>query len=129
MTLSTEEVAWIKANRAEIVGGRTQQVTLIHLVPGDPDPYTGEPTDTTPQLETIDVVWKVYGTVSEEDRALVSGVEVRQGDVQMTVNDATTNLDDVETVKHNDIPYTIIAADPKGLGGTNRRECLVRRTV
>jgi ABC-type histidine transport system ATPase subunit len=128
MTLSAEEVAWIKANRSEITGGNTEQVTLIHLVPGEPDPYTNEPTGTTEDPETVDAVWKVYVAVSEEDRVLVSGVEIRQGDVRMTVDNSVT-LSDVDTVRHNGDDYTVITVDPKGLGGVNRYECLVRQAV
>ncbi|WP_141431906.1 hypothetical protein [Bacillus sp. 03113] len=123
--LTQSDIEFIKANRAEITQNRTDSITLVRMVAGEPDPYTGEPT-VGESTELIDVIWKEYSTVANGERSVINGVELIAGDVQVTF-ELTVDLLNVIRIEKNDVNYSIVTVDEKGLGEVNRRECVVRR--
>lgn len=125
--LTQSDIEWIKANRADITGGRTETITLVREVSGEIDPYTGEEISGTVS-EQVAVVWKEYSTVSNGDMSVVSGIEIREDDVRVSF-DSSVDLSGVKYVLRGGIKFTLITIDEKGLGEINRYECVVRRTV
>lgn len=126
--LTPEDINFIKANRSEITQGRTETVVFVTEVPGGEDPYTGEPLPGVESRLSVDVVWKEYSTVANSDRSVVGGVELKQDDVKMTV-ESDVNIRAVTHVERNGVPFTIISIDERGIGETNRYECIVRAVV
>jgi hypothetical protein len=124
--LSQADIDFINSNRAEVTENRTESITLVRESQTGTDPYTGEPIAST-TLETVSVVWKEYSTITNEERAVIGGVELRNGDVKVTF-DATINLEGV-TIKRDNVDYVIVTANAKGIGATNRQETLVRRAT
>jgi hypothetical protein len=125
--LTNDDIAFIKSNRTDILASRTESIEIIHVIEGAKDPYTGE-SSTTETPETVFVVWKEYSTVANGDRSVVAGVEIRQDDVKVTF-DSSVDLSDVERVERGGIFFELIAIDEKGIGETNRYECVARRVV
>lgn len=125
--LTNDDINLIKANRAELTQGRTESVTLIGETKTGEDPFTKEPI-TTPFEISADVVWKEYSTVSNGDRSIVAGVELRQDDVKVTFA-SSVDLTDVTRVYRGGIAFELIAVDEKGIGGINRYECVARRVT
>jgi hypothetical protein len=125
--LTDEDVAFIRANRAEITEHRIVPVTLTHVTETGADPYTDEPITET-DTEQVDVTWSEYSTVANGDRSVIGGVELRQDDVKVAF-DIAVNLSDVETLTKDGEKYVIVTIDNRGLGGDNRQECVVRRVV
>lgn len=125
--LNETDVSWIKSNRTELVASRTESIEIIHVIEGEKDPYTGE-SSAIEASETVNVVWKEYSTVANGDRSIVAGIEIRQDDVKVTF-DSSVNLADVERVIRGGLPFELIAIDEKGIGETNRYECVARRVI
>jgi hypothetical protein len=125
--LTADDIAWIKTNRAEITGNRTESVTLVHATITGVDAYTGEPI-VTDVLETVSAVWKEYSSVANGDRDVINGIELRKDDVKATFADTVT-LADVSEVQRGGVAYAIITVDEKGIGGKNRYECVLRRVT
>lgn len=125
--LTNDDVNWIKSNRTELIQNRTESIEITHVTEGDKDPYTGEATNTE-TLETVSVIWKEYSTVANGDRSVVAGVEIRQDDVKVTF-DSSVDLSDVKRVVRGGISFELIAIDEKGIGETNRYECVARRVI
>lgn len=126
--LTESDKAFIRNNRDEMLEGRTEPITLIHVTSGEPDPYTGEATGANETTEIVDAVWKEYSTVANGDRSVIGGVELRQDDVKVTIG-STVILSDVLHVIRDGIKFELIAIDEKGIGGTNRYECVARRVI
>ncbi|MRX54698.1 hypothetical protein GJU41_12010 [Bacillus idriensis] len=136
--LTNDDINFIKANRIEITENRTVPVVLLRTLPGDEDPYTGEFADeyvgnyamsaTMYAEETVLAVWKEYSSVANGDRSVIGGVELQQDDVQMTL-DASVDMVGIERVKYLGETFEIITVDRRGIGDTNRYECVVRRVV
>jgi hypothetical protein len=125
--LMEHDVEFIKNNRSEITANRTEPITLVRVVEGTPDPFTGEPS-TTETREIVNAVWKEYSTVANGDRSVVGGVELRQDDVKVTF-DSSVDLSGVNKVERKSVSFTIVAIDEKGIGATNRFECVARRVT
>jgi nicotinate-nucleotide pyrophosphorylase len=123
--LTSGDVNFIKNNRADIVASRTDSVTFTRLSAGTVNVYTGETTGQTATTTATDVVWK---ELSVENVAVLQGVEIRKGDVMMTVDGAIT-IANVTKVTRGGIDYAIITYTERGLGGKNRYECVVRRVT
>jgi hypothetical protein len=126
--LTENDIEFMKNNRSEILANRTEPITIIHLVPGAEDPFTGEPTGVVEQPEVVGVTWKEYSTVANGDRSIIGGVELMQNDVKVSIP-STTTLGDVERVVRKGVSYSLIAIDEKGIGETNRYECVARQVV
>jgi hypothetical protein len=124
--LSQADIDFINSNRAEVTENRTESITLVRESQTGTDPYTGEPITST-TFETISVVWKEYSTVTNEERTVIGGIELRAGDVKVSF-DATVSLTNV-TVQRGGIDYVIVTVNAKGIGATNRQETLVRRAT
>lgn len=125
--LTREDINWIKANRAEILAHRTEQITITRRTKVGEDPYTSEPIYET-TTETVDVVWKKYSTVATNDRHVVGGVELLEGDVQVSF-EPDLNPYEITGIKRGAVDYKIVTVDDRGLGGLNRYECVVRRVT
>jgi hypothetical protein len=125
--LNEHDIAWMKANRAEMKAGRTEPVTIVTLEGSGEDPITGEPIQTEAR-RTVDVVWKEVSTLSgrREERTLVGGIELMMNDVQVTF-DADVDLTAVSTVERKGQEYAILSVDEKGIGAINRQEVLARK--
>lgn len=124
--LTQDDATWVRANRAELLAGRTESITIWHNVSGGTDTYTGEPIAGVPVAETVDVVWKKYRSNSE--REMVGGVELREGDVRVTFDTSVVLTDVTRLTRGVDI-YELVAIDGRGLGGANRKETAVRRVT
>lgn len=123
--LSQSDIEFIKNNRSELLQNRTETITLVRAISGEPDPYTGESSETEVP-ESVTVVWKEVSTIANGERDVVNGVELQTGDVQVSF-DALVNLSDVERIERGGLEYTIVTIDEKGIGAVNRRECIARR--
>lgn len=126
--LTQDDVNWIKSNRSELVQNRTESITILKPQIGGTDPYTNEPIELAPLPIVVQAVWKEYSTVSNGDRSVVGGVELRQDDVKVTF-DSSVDLVGVKIVQRDSIDFELIATDEKGIGETNRFECVARRVV
>lgn len=126
--LTEHDIEFIKNTRSDIIANRTEPITLIHEVDGGSDPYTGEPISGVPTLEEVDVIWKEYSTVTNGDRSVIGGIELMQNDIKVTIP-AFVTLGDVDIIVHGGTPYSLLAIDAKGLGGTNRFECVARQVT
>lgn len=124
--LSREDIEMIRSTRAEITHNRTEHVTLIHVVPGATDPWTGEPTGDEQVAEIADVVWKEYSSVAVGERSVIGGIELEKDDVKVSF-EPTVVLSDVSRIVRKGEPYTLVTVDEKGLGGINRYEAIARR--
>lgn len=125
--LTNDDINFIKANRIEITENRTVPVVLLRTVSGVEDPYTGEGGDTVTE-ESAQAVWREFSSVANSDRDVIGGVELMQDDVQMTL-DASVDMTGIERVKYTGEIFEIVTVDRRGLGATNRYECVVRRVV
>jgi hypothetical protein len=125
--LTNDDIQWIKANRSELTAGRTESIALIRQSVSGTDPYTGEPI-TSETREVVPAIWKEVSTVSNGDRSVVNGVELRQDDVLVTF-DSSVNLTGVQFIERNDVKFSLVTIDEKGLGAVNRYECVVRRVI
>jgi hypothetical protein len=125
--LTNDDIQWIKANRSELTAGRTESVTLVRQSVSEVDPYTNEPI-TSEIREVVPAVWKEVSTIANGDRSVVNGVELRQDDVLVTF-DSSVNLTGVQFIERNDVKYSLVTVDEKGLGAVNRYECVVRRVI
>jgi hypothetical protein len=125
--LTSDDLQWIRDNRAEITAGRTEPVTIVITTQTGTDPYTGEPI-TSITTATVNVVWEEYSTVTNGDRSVVAGVELRQDDVKVTF-DADVDLTGVSKITRQGVEYELIAIDEKGIGAVNRYECVARRVI
>lgn len=136
--LTQDDINWIKSNREEILMNRTEPVVVKRMTERERDPYTDEPyLENSGYLfyakhqiieETVQVVWKEFSTVSKGDRHVIGGIELKVDDVKVSF-DYHFNLEGVTRLVRNEVEYEIIATDPKGIGETNRVECLARRLV
>lgn len=125
--LTEHDIEFIKNNRSEITANRTEPITLVHVTKGETDPYTGESSETETR-EIVQAVWKEYSTVTNGDLTVIGGVELRQDDVKVTF-DSSVDLSDVKVVEREGAEFNIVAIDEKGIGATNRLECVVRRVT
>ncbi|PLR65978.1 hypothetical protein CYJ36_20095 [Bacillus sp. UMB0893] len=126
--LTKDDIALMKSDRTEIKQNRTETVTLVTTIPGEPDPWTGEPGTPVIIRTPADVIWKEFSSVSNGDRSVIGGVELQQDDVKMKV-DSEVDISAVTSIERKGKLYTIIAIDEKGIGETNRYECVIRTTV
>ena len=125
--LTADDVAWIKENRKEITVNRTEAITIVRREKVGEDPYTKEPIyDETD--DTVDVVWKKYSTVANNDRDVIGGIELLEGDVLVTFSPDLNPYEITKIIRRGD-EYKIVTVDDKGLGGLNRYECVVRRVT
>ena len=125
--LTPDDIQWIKANRSELTAGRTESVTLIRQSVSDVDPYTNEPI-TSETREVVPAIWKEVSTVSNGDRSVVNGVELRQDDVLVTF-DSDVDLSGVIAIERNGVKFSLVTIDEKGIGAVNRYECVARRVI
>jgi hypothetical protein len=125
--LTENDVTWIADNRSDITASRTESITLTHTTEGAADPYTGEPAVTT-TLETVYAVWKEFKAASDGDIRIIGGIELRAGDVAVTLP-STTVMTDITKITRGGADYALIAYDERGIGGKNRYECVVRRVT
>jgi hypothetical protein len=123
--LSQSDIEFIKNNRSELLQNRTETITVVRAVSGGSDLYTNEPISTEAS-ESIAVIWKEVSTVANGERDVVNGVELQNGDVQVTF-DAEFDLSDVIRLERAGLTFEIVTIDEKGIGAVNRRECIARR--
>lgn len=125
--LTNDDINTIKLDRSELTANRTEPITLIHVVEGAKDTFTGEPT-TMETPEIVGVIWKEYSTVANGDRSVIGGVELLQNDVKVTIP-STATLSDVTRIERLGVAYKLLTVDEKGIGGLNRYECVARQMV
>lgn len=139
--LTKDDVAWIKANRSEILRNRTVIIELLRYVDVGVDPITGEPIrhifgesgeGLTPNLTgalewygSADVIWKEFIANSPE-LEMIGGVVLENGDVRVTFP-PDFEFDGLAYVRYDDTLYTIVAKDRRGIGAVNRIEAIARR--
>lgn len=123
--LNQNDIDLIKSFRQELETLRTTPVTLERLTVTGYDPYTKEPI-TTVSTVTVDAIVKGFTGQVGGEQLLVNGVVIQAGDVSMTFN-AGVDLTGIKAVWHEGINYVLINILPRGIGGTNRFECIARR--
>jgi hypothetical protein len=129
--LTKADIEFIKRNRAEITQNRTDSVIVYHKSAVSEDPFTGDEVyDETP--ETVEATWIRYTSESPgtDDKRYVNGVIAEVGDAFADFP-LTTNLTDVDTVKHvaSGELWRIRGVDKIGLGEPNRQYVLLGRVV
>lgn len=125
--LNSNDINIIKQFRQELESLRTTPVTLERLVQTGLDPYTKEPI-TTVSTDTVKAIVKGFTGVVGGEKLVVNGVVIQAGDISITFN-ATVEITGVKAVWHEGIKYVLVNILPKGIGGTNRLECIARRAT
>lgn len=120
--ITEADIEFMKLNRSELTANRTVPVTLV-LASGAVDPYTNEPVEGYESTTGADAIWKEVGTID-----IVNGVQLQSGDVKVSF-DATVDLSAVIRIEYAGIRYNIVSIADKGIGSTNRRECVARRST
>jgi hypothetical protein len=120
--LTEQDIAFIKANRSEILANRTEPVTLVHTIPGAEDPWTGEST-VEGFSEVVDAVWSE--STGKNERDYFGGIVLLENDVVVSF-EPTVNLTDVEHVIRQNKTYELVAIDERGIGEINRYETVAR---
>jgi hypothetical protein len=128
--LTEHDIAWMKANRAELVANRTSTIIVKYMDVTERDPFTNEPIEETEVSRTVQsVVTEISSTTGAgADRRLENGIEVEDGDIWLSVNidDITDIVDKIERIEYDGKQYEILATDKKGIGEINRIEVLGR---
>ncbi|MFS0562620.1 hypothetical protein AB1K91_17990 [Terribacillus sp. 179-K 1B1 HS] len=131
--LSEKDIAFIKQANEDIRINRQYEVTLhwIEVVPGEADPWTGQPTEATQQPKEIEiqaVVTEVSVGSTDAERELQSGILVEEGDIIVDVLLGALPVDyrKITSVTYDGEDYEIVGADKLGLGGYNRVEMVGR---
>jgi hypothetical protein len=125
--LNESDLQYMRTNREALVELRTTPVTLERQTVTGTVPYTGEPI-TTVNADTVMAIVKGFTGQVGGERLFVNGVAIESGDVQMTFN-YTTDLNGVQAVWHDGVKYVLFSVQPKGIGYTNRFECIARRAT
>lgn len=123
--LNENDINLIKQFRQELNTLRTTPVTLERQTVTGQDPYTKEPI-TTVSTVTVDAIVQGFTGQVGGEQLIVNGVIIQAGDVSITFN-ADVDLTAVKAVWHDGIQYVLVNILPRGLGGTNRYECVARR--
>lgn len=124
--LNANDIAWIKANRREIVEGRQRPITIAYEGAGTPDPITGEVVGGEwVERDTQSVVTEISGG---EERVMVGGIRSERGDIWLSLDfDAVADIaDKIDRVRYDGVWHTVVASDKKGIGLRNRVEILGR---
>lgn len=128
--LTDFDIAWIKANRAELVANRTSTIIVKYKDVTERDPFTGEPIGETEVSRTVQSVVTEISSSSGlgVDRRLENGIELEGGDLWLSVNidDVADILDKIERIEYDGKQYEILAKDKKGIGVANRVEIIAR---
>lgn len=131
--LSEKDIAFIKQANEDIRINRQYEVTLhwIDEVPGEADPWTGEPTESTqqPKNETIQaVVTEVSTGSADAERELSSGILIEEGDiiVDALLGSLPVDYRKINAVTYDGEEFEVVGADKLGLGGYNRAEMVGR---
>ena len=111
--LTANDIAWIKANRAEIIAGRTVFVTAIY----EDGSESG-----------VEVVWKEpIGTSGEVARG-GTAYGVSNNDYSVSF-DENTPPDNIVYLRRGTGRYVLTDIDARGLGDVNRYECRAMQTT
>jgi hypothetical protein len=125
--LTESDKQYMRANRAGLENLRTTPVILERLTANGVDPYTKQPI-TVVVPATVEAIVKGFTGQVGGEQLIVNGVEIQSGDVQITFNDSI-DLNGVQAVIHEGVTYVLFSIQPKGIGGTNRFECVARRAT
>jgi len=124
------DIEFIRRNRHDIMRNRTVTVEAIILDESGKHPVTGQPYTEEVSIGEFEVIWRVPQT-KHMDRLQHQGYDVETTDrfVKFHVDeDIAHYMDELKYVVRNNIRYTIITIDPRGIGRhPNRYEFLVRR--
>ena len=128
--LTEHDIAWMKANRAELVANRTSTIIVKYKDVTERDPFTNEPIGETEVSRTVQsVVTEISSsTGAGADRRLENGIELESGDLWLSIDiDAVADiLDKIERIEYDGKQYEILAKDKKGIGAANRVEIVAR---
>lgn len=128
--LTDFDIAWIKANRAELVANRTSTIIVKYTDVTERDPFTNEPIGETEVSRTVQSVVTEISSSSGlgSDRRLENGIEVENGDIWLSIaiDDVADILDKIERIEYDGKQYEILAKDKKGIGAANRVEIVAR---
>src|SRR5690625_4812467 len=111
--LTAKDIAWIKANRAEIIAGRTVFVTATY----EDGSESG-----------VEAVWKEpIGTSGDVGRGgTACGVSSRDESASSAEN---TPPDNIVYLRRGTGRYVLTDIDARGLGDVNRYECRAMQTT
>lgn len=123
--LTNDDINLMKQFRQELETLRTTPVTLERQTVTGHDPYTKEPI-TTVTTVTVDAIVKGFTGQVGGEQLIVNGVIIQAGDVSITFN-AGIDLTGVKALWHEGVKYVLINVLPRGIGATNRFECVARR--
>lgn len=126
--LTDFDIAWIKANRAELVANRTSTIIVKYKDVTERDPFTNEPIRETEVSRTVQSVVTEISSSSGGDQRLENGIEVENGDIWLSIaiDDIADILDKIERIEYDGKQYEILAKDKKGIGAANRVEIIAR---
>lgn len=128
--LSKEDVNFIRDVREEVRENRTKEISVKGVNVVGNNPINGEAIE-EPYEEDVEAVVTEVSVRTAVDRYLISGVEVRTGDiiVDISIEDMPNNIssESVEEVIYDERVYIVVSSDKLGLGGYNRVEILGRR--
>jgi hypothetical protein len=105
--LTDDDVAFIRANRAEIKQHRTESVTAEYV-----DGSTG----------ALTVIWREPPQVSGNEARGVGDYTIYANDYAVTLDD-TVAVDTLRGLQRGNGRYILTDIDERGLGGLNRYEC------
>ncbi|WP_433943610.1 hypothetical protein [Paenibacillus sp. SN-8-1] len=105
--LTDEDVAWIRANRAEIKQHRTESVTTEHK---------------DGSMREALAIWKEPPSPSGTYVRNVGDYSVDENDYNVTFDD-TVDINSVVRIHRRGRRYVLTDVDERGLGGLNRYEC------
>ena len=129
--LNEQDIEYMRQADADIRVLREVTVTLKWTVevPGEPDPWTGEPTDSTTEEKSVEVP-AVVTEVTTDEHVLESGIAIEKGDIIVDVRSEVvpTKPDVLRSVTYADEDYTVIGADRRGIGAYVRLEMVGRLT-
>jgi hypothetical protein len=105
--LTDDDVAFIRANRAELKQHRTESVTVDYV-----DGTTG----------AVSVIWKEPPSPNGVEARAIGDYTLHDNDYNVTFDD-TAEVDGIAVIRRGNGRYILTDIDERGLGGLNRYEC------
>lgn len=129
--LTETDIDLIHAWGDEIYTLRERLVSVIYYEETR-DPITGEIVGKQSQAREVDaVVTEITSAVSGDDRKMIGGVIIEEGDIKVDIK--IELIEDVaellSKIKYDNKDYEILASGKKGIGRRNRYELIGRLIV
>ena len=123
--LTESDIEFMHASRDEMLTHRERFIDVIYFEETR-DPITGEIVGKQEQIREVNAV--VTEISSGDERTMVGGVIVEQGDIKVDIK--IELIEDIAKkltrIKYDGEDYEILASDKKGIGRRNRYEIVGR---